>query len=160
MNLTCVCVHQGDDLLNLASCLWSEVIWFPSGAALWEWRYMKFFAGVSQGAAEAIDGQARDLLGLIVCCRDDGEIWSEANRAHGYATRVLVRELEKGLAGAKCDRHKHEHGRHGDEVLERHSEEDVCGIDATVLWRETWAGYDGGRFEKGGDDIGRNHCNL
>ena len=33
------------------------------------------------------------------------------------------------------DRHEHEHGRHGHEALDGHNEEDVVGIDASVLWR-------------------------
>ena len=53
---------------------------------------------------------------------------------HGYATCVVARE--------------HEDGRHGHEVLERHNEESVLGIAATVLRREAWDGYEGGRFER------------
>ena len=37
---------------------------------------------------------------------------------------------------AQRDRHEHEHGRHRHEVLQRHNEENVVGIDATVLERE------------------------
>ena len=43
------------------------------------------------------DGQARDLLGLIVCQRNDEEVRSGANQTRGYVTRVVARELEKRL---------------------------------------------------------------
>ena len=56
-----------------------------------------------------------------------------------YAALVVARELQKRLVRAQRDRHEHEHGRrHGHEVLERHNEENLIGIDATVLWREAW----------------------
>ena len=49
-------------------------------------------------------------------------------------------------------------------LLERHNEENVVGIDATVLWRErereAWDGYDRDRFERGGKDIERNDCSV
>ena len=41
-----------------------------------------------------VDGQTRDLLGLIVCQRNDEEVWSGANQTHGYATIVVPRELK------------------------------------------------------------------
>ena len=43
------------------------------------------------------------------------EIWSEANQTHGYGTLVVPRELVR----TECERHKHEHGGHGDDELER-----------------------------------------
>ena len=62
------------------------------------------------------------------------------------------------LVEAHRDRHGDEHGRHGHEVLVRQNEENVVGIDATVLWRESWDAYDGGRFGRGGKVIARNDC--
>ena len=37
--------------------------------------------------ASGVDGQSRDLLGLLVCLRSDEEVWSGANQTRGYATR-------------------------------------------------------------------------
>ena len=98
----------------------------------------------------------RDLPGLIVRQRNDEEVWSGVNQTHGYATLVVERKLKKRLVRAQRDQHEHEHGRHGHDVIERHNEENVVGLDATVLRGEAWAGYDGGRFERREQDIKRN----
>ena len=66
-----------------------------------------------------------NLLGVIVCQRNDEEVLC--------ATRMVARELGEKLVRVQRDRHEHEHGRHGHEALKRHSEENVVGIDATVL---------------------------
>ena len=57
------------------------------------------------------------------------------------------------LVRAQRHRHEHENGRHEHEVLDHHNGEVLVGIDATVFWRESWDGYDGGRFVRSGKDI-------
>ena len=86
-----------------------------------------------------VDGQTRDLLGLLACQRSDAEIWSGADQTHGHATLVVALELKKSFF------------RH--EVLERQDEEYVDGIDATLLWRELWDGFGGDRFKRGAKNI-------
>ena len=71
---------------------------------------------------------------------NDEEVWGGENQAHGYATRVVAKEHEK---------HEHEHGRLGQEVLERHNEKYVAGIVATVLWRGYCSVYDGAQYNRG-----------
>ena len=39
------------------------------------------------------DGLARDPVGLIVCQKNNEEVWSRATQTHGYATLVVAREL-------------------------------------------------------------------
>ena len=48
-----------------------------------------------------VDGRTRHPLRLIVCQRNDEEVWSGANQTHGYTTLVVARELGKGLFGPK-----------------------------------------------------------
>ena len=80
-----------------------------------------------------VDGKTGDLLGLIVCQRNDDEVWSRANQTHEYATLVVARDLRKRLVWAQRDRDER---RHVPAVLERHNEENVVGINATMLSRE------------------------
>ena len=79
--------------------------------------------------ASHVDGTTEDVLGLIVCQRNDEEVWSGANQTHGYTTTVVARPLGKGSIRAQRDRHDHEHGRHGHDILERHNGENPVGID-------------------------------
>ena len=68
--------------------------------------------------------ETRYLLGPIVCQGNEEDIWSGADQTHGEATLVLnVIDTSMNTRG------------HGHEVLERHNDEDVGDIDATVLWR-------------------------
>ena len=99
-----------------------------------------------------VDDQTRDLLALVVL--PEGE-------SHMDARHVWSPEsLRKGLSGVNVNRHDHEHGRQGHKIVERRNEENLVGIDATVLWREAWIGDDGDRLERGGKYIERNDCNA
>ena len=53
------------------------------------------------------------------CARGKTKVLSGANQTHGYASLVVAREFTKRLVWAQRDRHEHEHGQHGHEVLER-----------------------------------------
>ena len=77
------------------------------------------------------------------------EVRSGANQSLGQATHLVARELQKLLVRAQSDRHQHEHGRRGHEVLERHNEGNVVGISDAVLWKKFCGGFDGGRVESG-----------
>ena len=48
----------------------------------------------------------------------------------------------------------------GTKYWSSHKEENVVGVDTTVLQRKAWNGYDGGRFERGRTDIERNDCHV
>ena len=50
-----------------------------------------------------VGGQNRDLLGFVVCQRNDEVVWSGSNQTHGYATFWIARELEKRLVRAQRD---------------------------------------------------------
>ena len=52
-----------------------------------------------------IDRQTRDLLGLIVCQRNDEEVWCGAEQTHGYATLLVRTELKKRFVRVQRDRH-------------------------------------------------------
>ena len=97
-----------------------------------------------------VDGQTRDLLGLVDCQENDEQVWSGANRTDGYAKFVVARELEKRLVRAQRDRHEHEHGRHGHEVPERHNWRTVLAVMLLCFRCRDLDGYDGGRIERQG----------
>ena len=62
-------------------------------------------------------------------------VWSGATQTHGYVTLEVERELEKMLVWTQRGRFEHENDGHRHEVREQHNEENVVGIDATVLCR-------------------------
>ena len=72
---------------------------------------------------------------------------------------MVARELEKRLVPAQHTS-KNTADIGNKYSSERHNEENVVGIAATVLWKEAWDWYDGGRFGKGVKDIDRNDCSV
>ena len=66
--------------------------------------------------------------GRPVCQRPHGERSKHMGAKHFWSQESSLKRLVR----AECDRHTHEHGGHGYEVLERHNE-DADGVDATVV---------------------------
>ena len=82
------------------------------------------------------------------------EIYSDSSSTRGTTMRSGVERtkymsarhlwsqetLGKGLFGLSVIETSMKHGRHVPATLERHNEENVVGIDATMLSREAWDG--------------------